>query len=77
MEMRGKAALAKARKSRAVSENDVSRNTKRMLARAIVEMEINDIVAIEGVRLGRRLKALVEAQRAARRAKRKPVGENR
>lgn len=77
METRGKAALAKARKSRAVSENDVSRNTKRMLARAIVEMEINDIVAIEGVRLGRRLKALVEAQRAARRAKRKPVGENR
>jgi hypothetical protein len=55
-----------------MDEKDVSRNAEnRALARLVVEMEIKDIVAIEGVRLTRRLNALVEARRAARRKRRK------
>lgn len=56
---------------KAMSESGVSRNNdNRALARAVVLMEINDIVAIEGVRLARRLKAVAELHRAARRHKR-------
>lgn len=50
-----------------LSENRVSRNANRTLARLVVAMEIADVVAIESVRLSRRLKAIAELQRAARR----------
>lgn len=54
-----------------MTETGVSRNNdNRELARAVVLMEINDIVAIEGVRLARRLKAVAELNRAFRRRKR-------
>lgn len=54
-----------------MSETGVSwNNDNRALARTVVLMEINDIVAIEGVRLARRLKALAELNRAMRRRKR-------
>lgn len=54
----------------APDENSVSR-TKEMrdLRRTIVLMEIDDIVAIESVRLKRRLKGLAETMRAHKRGR--------
>lgn len=54
----------------APSENSVSHTIpERALRRAIVEMEINDIVAIESIRLKRRLRGLSEMMRAHRRGR--------